>query len=170
MYCVAIAFKMTEQVERWICIKFCVRLEHSSMEIFGWFRRPQPWAIHDWQLRHDNVPAHTPHLTQSFLAKHQITQVTQPRYSPDLVPSDFWVFPQTKITFEREEISDHQWDSGKYDGAADGNWENCVRSHGGYFEGEWDVIVLCTAFHVSSLINVSTFHITCLDTVWTDIG
>ena len=32
-----------------------------------------------------------------------------------------WVldFPKTKIPFEREEISDHQWDSGKYDGAAD---------------------------------------------------
>ena len=30
VYCVAIAFKMTEQVEQQICIKFCVKLEHSS--------------------------------------------------------------------------------------------------------------------------------------------
>ena len=30
-------------------------------------------------------------------------------------------FPKTKITFEREEISDRWWDSGKYAGAADGN-------------------------------------------------
>ena len=30
-------------------------------------------------------------------------------------------FPNTKITFEREEISDHWWDSGKYNGAADGD-------------------------------------------------
>ena len=30
-------------------------------------------------------------------------------------------FPKTKITFEREEISDRQWDSGKYDRAADGD-------------------------------------------------
>ena len=37
-------------------------------------------------------------------------------------------FPKTKITFEREEISDPQWDLGKYDGAAEGDWENCVRS------------------------------------------
>ena len=28
----AITFKMTEQVERQICIKFCVKLEHSSVE------------------------------------------------------------------------------------------------------------------------------------------
>ena len=34
-------------------------------------------------------------------------------------------FPKTKITFERDEISDRQWDSGKYGGAADGDWENC---------------------------------------------
>ena len=31
MYCVAISFKMTEQVEQQIC-KFCVKLEHSSTE------------------------------------------------------------------------------------------------------------------------------------------
>ena len=29
-YCVAVAFKMTERVEQQICIKFCVKLEHSS--------------------------------------------------------------------------------------------------------------------------------------------
>ena len=32
VYCVAIAFKMIEQVEQQICIKFCVKLELSSME------------------------------------------------------------------------------------------------------------------------------------------
>ena len=31
-YCVAIAFKMTEQAEQQICIKLCIKLEHSSME------------------------------------------------------------------------------------------------------------------------------------------
>ena len=43
-------------------------------------------------------------------------------------------FPKTKITLEREEISDHPRNSGKYDGAADGSWENCVRSQGAYFD------------------------------------
>ena len=32
MYCVADAFKMTERVEQQICIIFCVKLEHSSVE------------------------------------------------------------------------------------------------------------------------------------------
>ena len=29
VYCVAITFRMTERVEQQICIKFCVKLEHS---------------------------------------------------------------------------------------------------------------------------------------------
>ena len=31
-----------------------------------------------------------------FLAKHQITQVTQPHYNPDLAPCDSWLFPKLK--------------------------------------------------------------------------
>ena len=73
-------------------------------------------------------------------------------------------FSKTKITFDKEEISDSWWDSGKYNGAADGSWENCVRSQGAYFEGDWGVIVLGTVFLMSSSINVSIFHITWLDT------
>ena len=60
-------------------------------------------------------------------------------------------FFKTKITFEREEISDHWWDSGKHSWAAEGKWENCVRSRDAYFEGEWGVIVLCTVFLVSCI-------------------
>ena len=36
------------------------------------------------------------------------------------------------MTFKREEISAHWWDLGKYDGAADGDLENFVRSQGAY--------------------------------------
>ena len=32
MYCMSITFKMTEQVEQQICIKFCIKLEHSSIQ------------------------------------------------------------------------------------------------------------------------------------------
>ena len=78
-------------------------------------------------------------------------------------------FPQTKITFERQKISDHRWDSGKYGGAADGDWENCVRSQGAYFEGDWGIIILGTMFLASSSINVSIFHITWMDTSWTGL-
>ena len=54
------------------------------------------WATGDWQLYHDNMLAHASCLVQSFLAKHQVTQVTQAPYIPDLVPFDFWLFPKLK--------------------------------------------------------------------------
>ena len=88
-----------------------------------------------------------------------LPNIKSPRWLRPLQPkfSALWLlaFPKTKIPFKREEISGHWWDSGKYDRAADGSWENCVRSQGAYFEGDWGVIVLCTMFLVSSSINVS---------------
>ena len=60
-------------------------------------------------------------------------------------------FPKIKITFEREEISDLWWDLRKYNKAAVGHWENCVRSQGAYFEGDWGVVVLCTVFLISCM-------------------
>ena len=84
---------MTERVEQRICIQFCVKLEHSSTETIGMIQKAPAVGNGDWQLHHDNVPAHASRLMQSFLAKHPIAQVIQPHYSPDLVPCDFWLFP-----------------------------------------------------------------------------
>ena len=76
---------------------------------------------------------------------HWCLRPLQPRFSA------LWLlaFAKTKITFEREEISDRQWDTGNYDGAADGDWENCVKSLGTYFDGDWGIIVLWMMFLVS---------------------
>ena len=58
---------------------------------------PQLWAIGNWQLHHDNTPAHASCLVHSFLAKHHITQGTSPHYSQDLVPFYFsGLFPKLK--------------------------------------------------------------------------
>ena len=71
-------------------------------KLFRWFWRPQLWATGDWQLHHNNIPPHALHLVQSCLAKHQITQVTRPPYSPDLVPCDFWLFPKLKSPLKKK--------------------------------------------------------------------
>ena len=147
---------MTEQVEQQICIKFCVKLEHSSMEAIPMIRRPQLWAAGDWQL-----------ITTTCLLRHHIScrgfwgNIKSPRWlSPPT--AQIWCLQLTAFpeTFEREMLSDCWWDSGKYDGAAHGYWENCVRSQGAYFEGDWGFIVLCTVFLVSSSVDVSIFHVT----------
>ena len=67
--------------------------------------------------------------------------------------STLWLlaFPRTKITFEREEILDSWWDSGKCNRAADGDWKNCVRSQVTSFEGDWSITVLCTMFLISCI-------------------
>ena len=131
-------------VEQLICIKFVIKLEHSSTETVRMIQKAT--AVGNW-LSVASSPQHTHSgitcLVQ-FWVKHQIIQVTQP---PPLQPrfGTLWLlaFPKTKITFEREEISECLWNLGKYDRAADGNWENCVRSQGAYFEGDWGIIVLC---------------------------
>ena len=102
----------------------------------------------DWQLHRDNVPNSYTMSQAKFSGKTS----NHPGDSVPLQPRFGF-----KITFEREEVSNNQWDSGKYDRAADSNWENCVRSPGAYFEGDWGIIVLCTMFLVSCI-----FFNTCL--------
>ena len=67
------------------------------METIGWFRRPQLLATGDWQLHHNNMPAHASHLMQSFLVKHQITQVTQCPLQLRFGALQLLAFPKTKL-------------------------------------------------------------------------
>ena len=139
---------MTEWVEQQICIRFCVRLEHSSAEIIGMIQKAT--ATGNWWLAASSQQC--AYLCIMSHAKFFGETSNHPGDSAPLLP---WygalqslAFPETKINFEREEISDCQRDSGKYDWAADGDWENCVRSQGAYSEGDWGIIVLCTMFLV----------------------
>ena len=75
-------------------------------------KQPQLRATGNWQLHHDNIPAHASSLVLFLceISDHPDDSVPlQPRLGA------LWLlaFPKTKITFEREKISDHQWDSRK---------------------------------------------------------
>ena len=48
VYYVAIPFKMTERVEQRVCMKFCVKLEHFSMETAGVIQKAA--AMGNWWL------------------------------------------------------------------------------------------------------------------------
>jgi len=48
-------------------------------------------------LHHDNARSHTSLVVQQFLAEKSILVITQQPYSPDLAPSDFWLFPTLKM-------------------------------------------------------------------------
>ena len=158
VYCVAVTFKMTERVEQHICIKFFIKLEHSSVETVHMSQKATGmgswwWAASSQQCAHSCFTSRA----EFFLAKHQITQVTQTPYNPNLAPCNFWLFPKLKSPLkgkrfqavdETRKIQRDSW------------WrlENCVRSQGAYFEGDWGDIVLCTMFLISCIFFNKCFY------------
>ena len=130
---------------------FVLSLNILVWKLYKWFRRPKLWATGDWQLHHNNGPDHALPLAK-FSGKTSNHPGDSAPLQPRFCVLSLLAFPKTKITLEREKISDCWWDSGKYDGEkADGNWENCVRSQGAYFERDCDIIVLCTMLLVSCI-------------------
>jgi len=57
-----------------------------------------------WLLHHDNVPAHAALLAWRFLTDNNMTVVSHPPYSPDLAPSDFFLFPKLKWSLKGEDF------------------------------------------------------------------
>jgi len=62
--------------------------------------RPEKWHSSNWILHHDNAPAHRAVTTNEFLAKHNLSSLPHPPYSPDLAPCNFFLFPQLKKTMK----------------------------------------------------------------------
>ena len=67
------------RVEQWICIKFCIKLEHSSTETMQMILKATygQLVIGSFTTKMCPCSCITAHA-EFFLAKHQITQVTQP--------------------------------------------------------------------------------------------
>jgi hypothetical protein len=110
-------------------------------------------SSHNWQLYHDNAPAHSSHLIQSFLAKHGIPVVREAPYSPDMAPCDFWSFPKLKRSLKGsrfDSLEDIMQNAMKELRSLpekafqkcfqQGNkrWAKCVGSQGAYFEGDYN--------------------------------
>ena len=100
-----------------------------------------------------------------FLAKHRITQVTQPPYSPDLAPCNFWLFPKLKSALKGKRFQTTNEIQGNTTGQL-----MTTRTLWGPKAPEASLSIMCTMFPVSSSINVSLFHITWLVTFWTDLA
>ena len=118
VHCVAITVKMTEWIEQWISTRFCIKLEHSSMETIWVIQKAT--AMGNWWLAASSWQcANSCMISHAFSSvKHQIIQVTQAPYSPDLVPCDFWLFPKLKsplkgkrFPFQRMRFRKIRWGS-----------------------------------------------------------
>jgi hypothetical protein len=85
--------------------------QHSYLEILARLheavhqRRPELWPD-VWILHHDSALAHDALTVWEFLAKKFIMKLDHPPYSPDLAPSDFWLFPELKTALKGHRFSD----------------------------------------------------------------
>ena len=113
----------------------------------------QQSPVGDWQLHHDNVPLMHHVSCRVCFEKHQLILVTQLPCSPGLASCNFWLFPKLKTCLEGKTFQTISEIQGNMRGKlmVIGDWENCVRSQGAYFEGNWGIIVLCTMFLVSHI-------------------
>jgi len=58
-------------------------------------------------LLHDNVRPHTAHATVIFWNDGTVEILEHPPYSPDLAPSDFLLFPNTKKHLRAKRFKSH---------------------------------------------------------------
>ena len=87
-------------------------------------------AMSTWLLTtsSDTVLAHASCLVQFFGKTLNHPDESDP-YSPDLVPSNFWLFPEVKSPLKGRDFRP-SIRFRKCDGATNGDWENCLRSQG----------------------------------------
>ena len=117
-------------------------------------KRPELRKSGDWFFHHDNAPAHSALKLREFLAKHSITVLPHPPYSPDLAPCDFFLFPILKIPVKGRRFETIPETNANATKGLKGNkkegylncfrkwkhpWDKCVRWEGKYFEGDSDL-------------------------------
>ena len=168
VYCVAVAFKVTEWVEQRICIKFCVKLEHSSTETIRMIQKAT--ARGKWWLAASSQQCSSSCITShaEFFGKTSNHPGDSAPCSPDRVPCDFWLFPKLKSSFKGkrlqtiDEIQENMW--GQLMEIGRTVWGPEVPTFKGTeasLSYEW--CFLCLVFF---LINLSILHLTWLDTFW----
>ena len=59
-------------------------------------KRPALFKSGQCYFHQDNAPVHNSILVTDYLTKMGINTVSQPPYSPDVGPCDFWLFPKLR--------------------------------------------------------------------------
>ena len=61
----------------------------------------RPELVGNFILHQDNAPPHKAQIVTEFLVEQGIEALRHPPYSPDLAPSDFWLFDTLKLSLRR---------------------------------------------------------------------
>lgn len=101
------------------------------------------------RLHHDNAPSHRCSAVLTYLQDEGIELVPHPPYSPDLAPSDFWLFSKLKSQLRGQEFHSRQGLGGAVgmvlQGISSEEWSSfpkewsrrlklCIENDGHYFE------------------------------------
>ena len=155
---------MTEQLEQWICIKFCFKLEHSSVETTWLIQKATPTDNWDGSF-----------ITTRCLLMQQVSSrvfswnIKSPRWlstpTPRFGALQLLAFPQNKITLKGrrfQTVNEIQENTmGQLLATGRTVWGPKVPTLKGT---EVSLsYVQCFLYLVSSSINTSIFHITWLD-------
>ena len=100
-------------------------------------------------LLHDNAPSHTSRIAKAAVAENKFQELNHPPYSPDLAPSDFFLFRNMKKplrgrrfqTDEEVKAAVIEWFEGQEKPffenglkSLKSKWEKCVEVAGDYIE------------------------------------
>ncbi len=113
-------------------------------------KRLDKWRGRNFLLHHDNATPHTATPTLAFIGESGIDMAPHPPYSPDLAPSDYFLFPrlksglwghrfrnipdlQTAVFRELRHIEKSEFHDAM--NTLPLRWMKCVKSGGTYFEG-----------------------------------
>lgn len=118
-------------------------------------KRPGMWkggvdssTDREFIIHQDNASPHTSNITLAFLFDQDL--LAHPRYSPDLAPCDFWLFPTLKkklrgikhrnlnILKASVKTALKSIDADEFQGAMIKwitRWRKCIAAEGNYFEG-----------------------------------
>ncbi|GBM80430.1 hypothetical protein AVEN_145764-1 [Araneus ventricosus] len=88
--------------------------------------RPQLYQSGQWKLLHVNARPHTAIHVRQFLATRKVTVLKHPPYSPDLAPTDFFLFPRLKGVLKGLRFSDFCADPATCDNGASSDTERSV--------------------------------------------
>ncbi len=113
-------------------------------------RRTVLWRRNSFWIHHDGAPAHHADNVVDFLDNTRTHLLPHPPYSPDLAPSDFFLFARLKKNLRGEIFQDigelqQRVDqeiglitADEFHHAMTQSWTNrlqkCIDSHGDYFE------------------------------------
>ena len=81
--------------------------ESVLTKLVDFYQKRRPCTdVRGIKLLHDNAPAHKSATVQEYLKESGLNVLDHPSYSPDLSPSDFWLFPRRK-----EMLAGHRFES-----------------------------------------------------------